>query len=223
MQDLVKLVLAELRSAWRYRWHALGVAWAVCALGWLAVYLTPDQYEARSRFYVDTSSALGAVRSQPVRRDGCGPAGRPREASHRGARGAAEGGARDRPRHQGDHAHRTRGAAREPAGAHHGHRRHTVPCESARARPQLPDYLSGYGPAARGEGRADHARHLHRGHAEEAPIGLPDRPRLPRAADRAAGAAARGGRTETGGVQAPQHRAPADRGRAATSTACRSK
>jgi polysaccharide chain length determinant protein (PEP-CTERM system associated) len=58
MQDLVKLVLAELRSAWRYRWHALGVAWAVCALGWLAVYFTPDRYEARSRFYVDTSSAL---------------------------------------------------------------------------------------------------------------------------------------------------------------------
>ena len=58
MQDTVKTVLAELRSAWRYRWHALGVAWGVCALGWLAVYLTPDTYEARARFYLDTSSAL---------------------------------------------------------------------------------------------------------------------------------------------------------------------
>jgi polysaccharide chain length determinant protein (PEP-CTERM system associated) len=58
MQDLLTRVLAELRSAWRYRWHALGVAWAVCVLGWLAVLLTPDQYEARSRFFVDTSSAL---------------------------------------------------------------------------------------------------------------------------------------------------------------------
>ena len=27
-------------------------------LGWLAVYLTPDTYEARARFYLDTSSAL---------------------------------------------------------------------------------------------------------------------------------------------------------------------
>ena len=58
MQDVVKLVSAELRGAWRYRWHALGAAWAVCVVGWLAVYFTPDKYEASSRFYVDTSSAL---------------------------------------------------------------------------------------------------------------------------------------------------------------------
>lgn len=58
MQDVVKLVRSELRGAWRYRWHALAVAWAVCLLGWLAVYLTPDTFEARARFYLDTSSAL---------------------------------------------------------------------------------------------------------------------------------------------------------------------
>jgi polysaccharide chain length determinant protein (PEP-CTERM system associated) len=58
MHEFVKVALAELRGAWRYRWQALAVAWAVCILGWLAVYFTPDQYEARSRFYVDTSSAL---------------------------------------------------------------------------------------------------------------------------------------------------------------------
>lgn len=58
MQDLISRLHAELRSAWRYRWLALGVAWAVCAVGWLSVYLTPDTYEARSRFYLDTSSAL---------------------------------------------------------------------------------------------------------------------------------------------------------------------
>jgi polysaccharide chain length determinant protein (PEP-CTERM system associated) len=70
MQDLVKLVIAELRGAWRYRWHALGVAWAVCVLGWLAVYFTPDQYEARARFYVDTSSALAPfVRNLSVEMD----------------------------------------------------------------------------------------------------------------------------------------------------------
>jgi polysaccharide chain length determinant protein (PEP-CTERM system associated) len=58
MENIVASLRAELRSAWRYRWHALGVAWAVCMLGWLAVYLTPDTYEARARFYLDTSSAL---------------------------------------------------------------------------------------------------------------------------------------------------------------------
>ena len=58
MQEIASRLHAELRSAWRYRWPALGVAWAVCALGWLAVYLTPDTYEARAGFYLDTSSAL---------------------------------------------------------------------------------------------------------------------------------------------------------------------
>src|SRR5512139_2285445 len=58
MEDILRTVRAELRSAWRYRWHALGVAWLVCALGWLGVYLTPDTYEARARFYLDTSSAI---------------------------------------------------------------------------------------------------------------------------------------------------------------------
>jgi len=58
VQDIASRVHAELRSAWRYRWQALGVAWVLCVLGWLAVYLTPDTYEARARFYLDTSSAL---------------------------------------------------------------------------------------------------------------------------------------------------------------------
>ena len=58
MEEMVKRLRAELRSAWRYRWHALGVAWTVCLLGWVAVYLTPDTYEARARFYLDTSSAI---------------------------------------------------------------------------------------------------------------------------------------------------------------------
>ncbi|MBK6351802.1 MAG: hypothetical protein IPF50_19415 [Proteobacteria bacterium] len=70
MQDVVKLGSSELRGAWRYRWRALAVAWAVCTLGWLAVYFTPDKYEASSRFYVDTSSALAPfVRNLSVEMD----------------------------------------------------------------------------------------------------------------------------------------------------------
>ena len=58
MEELIRNLRAELRSAWRYRWHALGVAWVICLLGWLSVYLTPDTFEARARFYLDTSSAI---------------------------------------------------------------------------------------------------------------------------------------------------------------------
>lgn len=58
MQDVVRVVRDEVRAAWRYRWQAVAVAWAVCVLGWLGVYLTPDTYEARARFYLDASSAL---------------------------------------------------------------------------------------------------------------------------------------------------------------------
>ena len=58
MQDVVNLVRDEARAAWRYRWQAVAVAWAVCMLGWLGVYLTPDTYEARARFYLDATSAL---------------------------------------------------------------------------------------------------------------------------------------------------------------------
>jgi polysaccharide chain length determinant protein (PEP-CTERM system associated) len=58
MEDILRTVRAELRSAWRYRWQAVAVAWAVCLLGWAGVYLTPDTYEARARFYLDTSSAI---------------------------------------------------------------------------------------------------------------------------------------------------------------------
>ena len=52
------LVRDELRGVWRYRWMGVLVAWLVACVGWLAVYATPDIYEARARVYVDTSTAL---------------------------------------------------------------------------------------------------------------------------------------------------------------------
>ena len=58
MEETLRLLRAELRSAWRYRWQAVGVAWTVCLVGWLGVYLTPDIYEARAKFYLDASSAI---------------------------------------------------------------------------------------------------------------------------------------------------------------------
>jgi len=46
------------RGTWRYRWWMLGVAWAVCLVGWTIVARMPDQYQASARVYVDTSSVL---------------------------------------------------------------------------------------------------------------------------------------------------------------------
>ena len=180
MQDVVKLVSAELRGAWRYRWHALGVAWAVCALGWLAVYFTPDKYEASSRFYVDTSSALAPfVRNLSVEMDvdqqvdlvkqlivG-------REALLKVARETDLDIEATTPIELDSLLESLRERIMVTGGGPSAY-------QSTRAGPQLPDQLPGYGPAARGQGRADHARLLHRGHAEEAPLGLPGRSRLPR-------------------------------------------
>jgi polysaccharide chain length determinant protein (PEP-CTERM system associated) len=54
--------LAMLRDAfhgaWRFRWTALAVAWAVAVLGWVAIYFVPDRYQARARVFVDTSGVL---------------------------------------------------------------------------------------------------------------------------------------------------------------------
>lgn len=58
-------IVAELRryakSAWRHRWKALALAWAVCLLGWAVVYTLPDQYRASARLYADADVVLGQV------------------------------------------------------------------------------------------------------------------------------------------------------------------
>lgn len=55
----------ELRSAifsvWHRRWLALGVAWAVCLLGWLVVALVPNTYESKARIFVQLDDALSEV------------------------------------------------------------------------------------------------------------------------------------------------------------------
>lgn len=44
--------------AWRRRWLLIAAAWAVCVLGWIGVYLTPNSYESEARLYVDTDAVL---------------------------------------------------------------------------------------------------------------------------------------------------------------------
>lgn len=58
MQEILSLVLGQLRNIWRFRWVALGVAWAIAMVGWLYVYSLPDQYSSSARVHIDTRSAI---------------------------------------------------------------------------------------------------------------------------------------------------------------------
>ncbi|HWL64115.1 MAG TPA: XrtA system polysaccharide chain length determinant [Steroidobacteraceae bacterium] len=51
----------ELAGLWRFRWPAMGVAWAVLVVGCLAVSFLPDRYQASSRFFVDATSRLSPL------------------------------------------------------------------------------------------------------------------------------------------------------------------
>ncbi len=58
MHALIEKILGELQGMWRFRRFGLALAWAVCLLGWLVVYMLPERYEARARVNVDTRTAL---------------------------------------------------------------------------------------------------------------------------------------------------------------------
>lgn len=58
MQEALERIVEAVQSAWRWRWHALGAAWAVALLGWLVVAAIPNRYEASARVYIDASSRL---------------------------------------------------------------------------------------------------------------------------------------------------------------------
>ncbi len=58
MNAAVEQVLEEINGAWRFRWLALGAAWAVAIIGWAVVFALPDIYQANARVFVDTRSAL---------------------------------------------------------------------------------------------------------------------------------------------------------------------
>jgi polysaccharide chain length determinant protein (PEP-CTERM system associated) len=58
MPSLYDELLIALHGVWNRRWLALCVAWAVCALGWLAVSLIPNAYESKAKVYVATQSVI---------------------------------------------------------------------------------------------------------------------------------------------------------------------
>lgn len=63
MQELLQQVIVVLRGMWKFRWPGLVVAWVVAAIGVVAVWKIPDQYEASARLYVDTDSILKPLMS----------------------------------------------------------------------------------------------------------------------------------------------------------------
>jgi polysaccharide chain length determinant protein (PEP-CTERM system associated) len=57
-RDLLNDVSAHARGMWRFRWRAAIVAWMLCVVGWIAVYLMPPVYQANARVFVDTENAI---------------------------------------------------------------------------------------------------------------------------------------------------------------------
>ena len=61
MPDIRAEILSLASAAWRRRWLALGLCWALCTAGWVAVYLLPNRYQAEARIYLDTDTLLGPL------------------------------------------------------------------------------------------------------------------------------------------------------------------
>jgi len=58
MDSMRLMLISYLRAAWRRRWMGVIIAWLVCGVGWVGVYLVPNQYESSARLFVDTDAVL---------------------------------------------------------------------------------------------------------------------------------------------------------------------
>ncbi|MEP7184631.1 MAG: XrtA system polysaccharide chain length determinant, partial [Rhodanobacter sp.] len=56
LHELFQYLLLEVRATWRYRWHALIVAWCVAIIGALLVFGLPNKYAASAQVYADTEA-----------------------------------------------------------------------------------------------------------------------------------------------------------------------
>jgi polysaccharide chain length determinant protein (PEP-CTERM system associated) len=50
-----------LSGAWHYRWQAMAATWIVCLLGWGALALAPNQFQAVAKIYVDTDTMMAPL------------------------------------------------------------------------------------------------------------------------------------------------------------------
>jgi polysaccharide chain length determinant protein (PEP-CTERM system associated) len=57
--DSIRLLVEQYaRAAWRRRWVGMFIAWLICGVGWVGVYLVPNQFESSARLYVDADAIL---------------------------------------------------------------------------------------------------------------------------------------------------------------------
>lgn len=63
MDEVVRHIRLVLRGMWSHRWLGVMVAWVVGAVAGVAIFVTPDKYEASARIYVDTDSVLRPLMS----------------------------------------------------------------------------------------------------------------------------------------------------------------
>jgi polysaccharide chain length determinant protein (PEP-CTERM system associated) len=61
MQELLHQVLEMVHGSWRFRRYALVGAWVFALAGWVVVFSLPDMFEASSRMFVDTRTAVKSV------------------------------------------------------------------------------------------------------------------------------------------------------------------
>jgi polysaccharide chain length determinant protein (PEP-CTERM system associated) len=58
MGSLKVIIFQYARDIWRRRWYAVGVAWAICLVGWVIVSRMPDIYDSNARVYMNSDEAL---------------------------------------------------------------------------------------------------------------------------------------------------------------------
>ena len=58
LDTAIQEAIDESLGMWRYRWHALALAWLIALGGWLWALQLPNEWEAKARVYVDTDSLL---------------------------------------------------------------------------------------------------------------------------------------------------------------------
>src|SRR5579872_4239644 len=58
MISVKTIAIAYARSLWRRRWYGVAVACLVCSAGWAFVMHLPNEFQGKTRIYVDTDSML---------------------------------------------------------------------------------------------------------------------------------------------------------------------
>lgn len=58
MNGLYEEFRIAVHSVWQRRWIAMGIAWVICLVGWLAVAMIPNTYESQAKLFVQTKAIL---------------------------------------------------------------------------------------------------------------------------------------------------------------------